>query len=182
MEEPTSHDMALAEPVAHDFAAIQHFWIEETLAGSLMTQPPVKLRPHSVAVEPPAISKADRRRSPWRRRLVEAERGLTEGFRADSTLFVHFFAGTLVMTTAVVLGISRIEWGMLILSFAMVLSAELFHLAMRAIFRHLGPQLSEPMQTARRMATAGVFFTLAGTLAIVLLIFIPRLWDMLHGN
>jgi diacylglycerol kinase len=147
-----------------------------------MTQPPVKLRPHSADHEPQAISNADRRRSPWRRRLVEAERGLTEGFRTDSTLFVHFFLATMVTTAALVFGISRIEWALLILSFGMVFSAEMFHLAMRAIFRHLGPHLSEPMQTARRIATAGVFFTIIGSLSIVLLIFLPRLWDLFSGN
>ena len=147
-----------------------------------MTQPPVKLRPHSTLHEPEAISRADRRRSPWRRRLVEAERGLTEGVRTDSTLFVHFFIATLVMTAALVFGISRIEWALLILSFAMVFSAEMFHLAMRAIFRHLGPHLTEPMQSARRIATAGVFFTIIGSLTIVLLIFLPRLWQLFGGN
>ena len=148
-----------------------------------MTEPLVKLRPHSAGSEPQAISNADRRRSAWRRRLVEAERGLTEGFRTDSTLFVHSFLATIVATAALVVGISRIEWGMLILSFAMVFSAEMFHLAMRAIFRHLGPHLSEPMQTARRIATAGVFFTIIGALANVLLIFLPRLWSLFFtGN
>lgn len=147
-----------------------------------MTQPPIKLRPHSAGSEPQAISKADRRRAPWRRRLVEAERGLTEGFRTDSTLFVHFFLATLVMTAAFIFGISRIEWGLLILSLAMVFSAEMFHLSMRAIFRHLGQHLSEPMQTARRIATAGVFFTLIGASALVLLIFLPRLWDLFNGT
>jgi diacylglycerol kinase len=147
-----------------------------------MTQAPVPLRPLSASPDPQALSNADRRRSPWRRRLVEAERGLTEGFRTDSTLFVHFFIATLVMTAALVFGISRIEWGMLILSFAMVFSAELFHLAMRAIFRHLGQHLNEPMQIARRIATAGVFFTIGGALTVVLLIFLPRLWDLFNGN
>ena len=147
-----------------------------------MTQPPVKLRPHIPPDDAPAISNADRRRSPWRRRLVEAERGLTEGFRTDSTLFVHFFIATIVMTAALVLGISLIEWGLLIVSFTMVFSAELFHLVVRAVFRNMGHHFSEPIQTARRIATAGVFMTILGAVAIVLLIFTPRLWDLFTGN
>ncbi len=143
-----------------------------------MTQPSFPLRPHQAPDDPRPISNADRRRAPWRRRLVEAERGLTEGFRTDSTLFVHFFIATLVMTAAFVVGISAIEWGLLLVSFAMVFSAEMFHLAMRAIFRHLGQHLSEPMQTARRIATAGVFFTLLAAIAVVSLVFLPRLWNL----
>ena len=147
-----------------------------------MTQPPLKLRPHSPADETSSLSNADRRRSPWRRRLVEAERGLTEGFRTDSTLFGHFFIATIVMAAALVIGISLLEWGLLILSLAMVFSMEMFHLAMRAIFRNLNQEQSESMQAARRIATAGVFFAILGALSVVSLIFIPKLWDLLNGN
>lgn len=153
-----------------------------------MTQPPLKFRHSSPSNETPSreesgvLSNADRRRSPWRRRLVEAERGLTEGFRTDSTLVVHFFLATIVAAAAFVFGISQVEWGLLIIGFVMVFSAELFHLAMRAVFRNLGHQFSEPVQTARRIATAGVFCSILGAVALVGLIFIPRLWQLFTGN
>lgn len=147
-----------------------------------MTQPPLKLRPGSPPEEASSLSNADRRRSPWRRRLVEAERGLTEGFRTDSILFGHFFIATIVMAAAIVFGISRLEWGLLILSFAVVFSTELFHLAMRAAFRGLGQEQNESLQTARRIATAGVFFTILGAVSVVSLIFVPRLWHLISGN
>ena len=147
-----------------------------------MTQPPLKLRPTAPAEESSGLSNADRRRSPWRRRLVEAERGLTEGFRTDSTLFGHFFIATIVIAAALVFGISLVEWGLLILSFAVVFSTELFHLAMRAVFRNLDPKLSDSLQPARRIATAGVFFAILGAVAVISLIFIPRLWNLLVGS
>lgn len=147
-----------------------------------MTQPPVKIRPETVPDDEPELSKADRRRSPWRRRLVEAERGLTEAFRADSTLFVHFFLATIVTAAAFVFGISQIEWALLIVSFTLVFSAELFHLAMRAVFRNLGHHFREPVQTARRIATAGVFCTMLGAAALVVVIFAPRLWQLFPGH
>jgi diacylglycerol kinase len=147
-----------------------------------MTQPPIKLRPQSTAEDSSALSNADRRRSPWRRRLVEAERGLTEGFRSDSTLFGHFFIATVVMAAALVFGISLWEWGLLILSFAMVFSTEMFHLAMRAVLRNLNQELNETLQAARRIATAGVFFAILGAVSVIGLIFIPRLWNLISGN
>lgn len=147
-----------------------------------MTQPPIKLRPQAPVEDSSGLSNADRKRSPWRRRLVEAERGLTEGFRTDSTLFGHFFIATVVVAAALVFGISPWEWGLLILSFAMVFSTEMFHLAMRAVFRNLNQELNESMQAARRIATAGVFFTILGALSVIALIFVPRLWALLTGN
>lgn len=147
-----------------------------------MTQPPIKLRPHNPTEDSSGLSNANRRRSPWRRRLVEAERGLTEGFRTDSTLFGHFFIATVVMAAALVFGISLWEWGLLILSVAMVFSSEMFLLAMRAVFRNLTPELNESLHAARRIATAGVFFAILGAVSVVGIIFVPRLWQLLMGN
>lgn len=148
-----------------------------------MIQPPVKLRRHKTPDDASGVlSNADRRRSPWRRRLVEAERGLTEGFRTDSTLVVHFFLATIVAAAAFVFGISQVEWGLLIIGFMIVVSAEMFHLAMRAVFRNLGEPFTESVQTARRIATAGVFCTIFGAVALVGLIFVPRLWQLFLGN
>ena len=147
-----------------------------------MTQPPLKLRTVSDSSERPALSKADRRRSPWRRRLVEAERGLTEAFRSESTLFVHFFLATIVAAAAFVFGCSQVEWALLIVSFTLVFSAELFHLAMRAVFRNLGHHFHEPVQTARRIATAGVFCAMLGSALLVLLVFVPRIWNLFFGS
>ena len=146
-----------------------------------MAQPPLKLPTLTDTSEQPALSSADRRRSPWRRRLVEAERGLTEAFRSESTLFVHFFIATVITAAAFVFGVSQLEWAMLIVSFTMVFSAEFFHLAMRSVFRNLGHHFKEPVQTARRIATAGVFCTILGAGLLVLLVFVPRVWQLFMG-
>lgn len=113
---------------------------------------------------------------------MEAERGLTEAFRSESTLFVHAFLATIVTAAALVFGISQIEWALLIISFTMVFSAEFFHLAMRAVFRNLGHQFHEPVQTARRIATAGVFCAMLGAALLVLVIFVPRIWNLFFGG
>ncbi len=147
-----------------------------------MTQPPFPSRRSEQPKSSTAISDADRKRSPWRRRLVEAERGLTEGFRADSIVFGHLFIATIVIMAAFVLGISHLEWGLLILSFAVVLSAEFFHLAIRSMIRTFEPLCGDSLQPAHRIATAGVFITITGSLAIGLLIFTPRLWHLFAGS
>ncbi len=147
-----------------------------------MTQPPLKLRPQPPADETSSLSNADRRRSPWRRRLVEAERRLDGRFPHRQHLVRAFLHRHHPDGGGVVIGISLLEWGLLLLSLAMVFSMEMFHLAMRAIFRNLNQEQSESMQAARRIATAGVFFAILGALSVVSLIFIPKLWDLLNGN
>ncbi|SFI54054.1 diacylglycerol kinase [Planctomicrobium piriforme] len=67
------------------------------------------------------------RRPAWRQRLVDAESGLREGIRADSTLFAFFFCAGVVVLTSIVLGLERWEWAILVLSLGFAFSAELLH-------------------------------------------------------
>ena len=48
-----------------------------------------QLRPHLRTEPDPRFRR--HRRAAWRQRLVEAERGITHGFRGDSTLFGYLF-------------------------------------------------------------------------------------------
>ncbi len=76
-------------------------------------------------------------RSAWRQRWVDTERGWTHSFRSESTFFVHFFIASLVTCTGVVVGIRWLEWSILVMCFAMVMSAEMFQCALRRIVKIL---------------------------------------------
>ncbi len=73
------------------------------------------------------------RRSPWRQRWVDTERGWTHSFRSESTFFVHFFIASLVACSAFVVGVTAFEWAVLILCFSLVMSAEMIQCALRRI-------------------------------------------------
>lgn len=126
-------------------------------------------------------SEPTRRRPPWRQRLVEAERGITYGFRGDSVFFVHFFLGSLIVATAFVLEISMNEWATIIVALTMVLSAEMFNQVLNAIVENVGHQLHKPMEKARRIGTAAVYLVMLGAAVTMALIFGPRLLEM-FGN
>jgi undecaprenol kinase len=129
-----------------------------------------------------APQKAAQRRAPWRQRLVEAERGVTEGFRNDSTFFVHFFLGSVVAATGFVLAISPMQWAVIVMALTMVLSAEMFNQVLKAIVHSVGHQLAGPLAKAMRIATAAVFVTMIGTLAAILIIFAERLTAIFSGT
>ena len=118
------------------------------------------------------------RRSPWRQRLVEAERGITQGFRGDSTFFVHFFAVSMILAGALVLGLSLIHWTMLVLALTLVLSAEMFHQALKFLLQSVGPHFEKSAETALRIGTAAVFLAMLGAVIVIGLIFVHRLLQM----
>src|SRR5579872_2315450 len=74
-----------------------------------------------------------RRRSAWRQTLVQAERGLVGGIRSGSAFFVHFFGISIVIAAALVLGIERTHWIGIAGCLTLVLTAEMFNQALKAL-------------------------------------------------
>ena len=121
------------------------------------------------------------RRPAWRQRLVEAERGMTQGMRSDSTFFVHFFISSIVIATAAVLGIGFVEWLVLILSLTLVLSAEMFNQVLKIVLEGVRHHFPETTRKGLRVGTAAVFVTMVGSTTSVLLILGRRLVQMFAG-
>lgn len=111
-----------------------------------------------------------RRRAAWRQRLVDAERGISQSFRSESTLFVHFFVACIILAAGFVLQITLMQWAMLILSLTLVVASELFHLVLKTVWLTVGHHFDERMRRSLRMGTAGVVVTIAGCALVILLI------------
>src|SRR5262245_12597720 len=133
---------------------------------------------HLKPFSPPSEESTARRRAPWRQRLVEAERGVALGLRADSTFFIHFFVSTVVIGAALVLGFSYIEWTVTVLALTLVLSAEMFNQVLKTLLNSAGRYLGDDMRTAQRMGTAAVFFAMTGALFTVVVVFGHHVLEM----
>ena len=121
------------------------------------------------------------RRSAWRQRLVEAERGVTLGFRGDSTLFVHFFSGSVILATAIVLPLTLVEWAVLVLGLTTVVAAEMFNKVLVEIGRHLPDDADSSWREGLKIGTAAVLVTIIGTVTAITLIFAPHVWELFHA-
>jgi undecaprenol kinase len=124
------------------------------------------------------LSSANRRRPPGRRRLVEAERGLTQGFRGDSTLMVYLFAACLTVAAGLVLGLPALQWAVLVLAFALVLAAELFNKVLRTLCRQATGD-AKALRHAASLGTAAVLVTILAAVVVVGLFLGGRLSEIL---
>ena len=97
------------------------------------------------------------KRPAWRARLVDAERGFKIGLRTDSTLIVHLSIGVVILSTAVVLGISLIEWTILILSLTTVLAAEISQHILKTVWERLGHHFEKSSEKTLRLSTGCCF-------------------------
>lgn len=116
-----------------------------------------------------------KKRSGWRQRLVDAERGISLGIRMDSTLFVHFFVGCVILAAGFVLRVSYTQWALISLALALAVSSELFLLVLRAISRAVDPDQTSDTERALRIGTAGVVVALLGAALTIGLVFATQL-------
>lgn len=149
--------------------------------GRAHSEPPGGCFAGALRASTAAPSPCRKRRPAWRQRLVDAERGLSQGFRLDSTFYGHFFTGSIVLATAGVLGLSLLEWVAVILSLTLVLSAEMFNQVLKAVWSTVGHHFSEPARQALRMGTGAVFVTILGSVLTIGLIFGQRLTAIFAG-
>lgn len=117
-----------------------------------------------------------KRRSAWRIRLIEAERGFSFGFRNGSTLFGHIFFCLIIVVTAMTLGVRFWQWTGLIVAMACGLAAELFYLAVRVIADSID---DETTQKAVKLSAAGMVMMMLGAGAVILYILGSRLMEIL---
>ncbi len=131
-------------------------------------------------LEPAVLQKSSRRRAPWRQRLVETERGITSGFRGDSTLFFYLFVDSALLAVGGVLDLSYFDWLFVALAVTLVLAAELLQQALRACVdevRKLQPE--GDWNRVLHLATAAVGVAFAGGALVIALIYGRRIHDML---
>lgn len=107
-----------------------------------------------------------RTRRRWSEKFREAACGIYLGVRGHSSFFVHFFAAALVITAAIVLQCSLVEWCMLIGCIGLVLTAELFNSSLETLFQGLDTETKQRLVGVLDIA-AGAVLLASITAAIV---------------
>lgn len=113
----------------------------------------------------------------WRDKFREALKGVKLGIRGQSSFFVHFFAATLVVVAANTLQCNTMEWCILIGCIGLVLTAELIHSAIEAIFKGLDPAARAKHHAALHVAAGAVLVACITAAAIGLILLGQKLWQ-----
>ena len=129
-----------------------------------------------LSAAPPETSK----RAAWRERLVQAERGIGQGVRSDSTLCVHFFTGSIVLAAGSVIGLGLLQWALVSLSLTVVFAAEMFNQALKALLQDDTPNRSHHVKKVLGISTAAALGTITGAAITLGLVFYERLSELLY--
>lgn len=114
--------------------------------------------------------------------FIFAFRGIGKTIKKERNLKIHLIATTLAIFLAIVLKISRIEWLILILTIATIISAEIINAAIEAICDLLRFKLDLTyLETywIRNFAAGAVMVLAIGAIIIGLIIFGPKILNLL---
>ena len=116
----------------------------------------------------------------WYEKFRDAFRGVRSGVRGQNSFQVHIFMAAAVIIAAALMGMDLVRWCLLLLCIAGVLTAEMFNSALehfaKAVEKDHNPQIGEALDTA----SAAVLFASLGAALVGSIIFLHRLWELLH--
>ncbi len=117
----------------------------------------------------------------WREKFRDAFRGVGSGMRGQASFRVHIFMAAAVIVAAGLLRCSLLEWCLLLLCIAGVLTAEMINSALehfaKAVAKDRDPQVGEALDTG----SAAVLLASFGAAIVGAIIFISRLVTLLKG-
>lgn len=117
-------------------------------------------------------------RSAWRERLVQAERGLTTGFRTNSALFFHFFAVSTLASAGIVVELSIFSWGIVLLCVSVILAMELVYSSLNKLMVHPEEPLPAAWEEWINMITSACMILLSGAYGTILLLLSSRMLEL----
>jgi diacylglycerol kinase len=109
-----------------------------------------------------------------------AAEGLLYAFKTQRNLRIHFFFAFLIITAGIILKVNSLEFAVLVLTIAVVISMELFNTAIEAGINLVSPSNQPLAKIAKDLGAAAVLMFAIASIIIGLLIFGPRLLALVN--
>lgn len=108
--------------------------------------------------------------------------GIISSFKTERNMKLHVLAMTLVILLGFIIRLSRLEWIICIILFAIVIAGELFNTAIETTVDIAMPQRNEKAKLAKDISAGAVLIVAIGSLIIGGIIFIPKITEILKIN
>lgn len=115
------------------------------------------------------------------RSFRHAFRGVGALLASQHNAWIHAVITVAVLTLGFALGVSRLEWALLVLAIAAVWAAEALNTACEWVCDVAQSEHHPLVGRAKDVAAAGVLIAAAGSAVVGLLVFVPRLAALLTG-
>lgn len=108
-----------------------------------------------------------------------AFRGLAEAWRCQQNLRIHLLIALAVSGLAGYLRLGSLQWAVLVLTYSLVIAAELLNSALEALADLVSPGYHPLARQAKDVAAGAVVVTALGAVVVGLLVLGPPLWAKL---
>lgn len=108
-----------------------------------------------------------------------AIRGISHVFGTEANMKIHIAISILVIIFGMVFAISLIEWIFCLLCIGMVVAAEMLNTAIENVVDLASPEQHPLAGKAKDIAAGAVLICAVISVIIGLLIFIPKVWDLI---
>jgi diacylglycerol kinase len=109
------------------------------------------------------------------RSFLSAFSGIASMLKREHNFRIHIFVFLLVMIAGILLRITPSKWIMIFIVSGMVLSAECFNSAIEYLSDEVSPGYNDKIKRIKDVAAAGVLITAIISVITGLIIFIPRI-------
>lgn len=111
--------------------------------------------------------------------FVYAFRGLRDAIREEPNLQIHCAAAITAYILGILLKLNMTEWAIIVLTTSFVFLMELLNTTLETIVDIVSPEIREKARIAKDVSAAGVLFAALTSVVIGLLIFLPKLLNLL---
>ena len=108
--------------------------------------------------------------------------GLGSLIRYEHNSRLHLLAALLVIALGFTLGISGVEWLILIITIAMVFITEILNSAVESLADYVSPEYSEIIKRVKDYCAAAVLIAALASVIVGLIIFLPKVIHILFSS
>ena len=123
---------------------------------------------------------ARHRFEPWLEAFRCAALGIAAAFRSERNLRFDVVFGAATVVLGLLLGLSTIEWALVVVCITAVLTAEVFNTAVEAVVDLASPQRCDLARLAKDASAGATLISAAGAAIVGLIIFLPKALALLR--
>jgi diacylglycerol kinase len=113
--------------------------------------------------------------------LKNAFSGIKYLFAAENNVRIHFAATLLVLAASAVLRISLTNWAIILLTISLVWITEAINTVFERLFDLLDGSYNPIIKIGKDVSAASVLFSAIASVAIALIVFVPRIVELFSG-
>ena len=106
--------------------------------------------------------------------------GLFELIKSEPNARIHFVATLGVLIAGLIMGLSNVEWCVVLIAIAMVWASEAFNTVIEKLTDHLFPEHQETARIVKDISAGAVLICAIVALICGLIIFLPKLTVLFH--